>query len=63
MRVKNQVYLLECGDTGQGIKPEELRTFSSLGLRLIHNTVDQLNGKMVWKNDEGTVCLVCFAEE
>lgn len=57
-------FILTSGDNGQGFKlPEDLESIESLGLQLIYNLVEQLNGSIEKLNGiPGTHFKVVFNE-
>ncbi len=54
------VYTLSVHDNGAGFDPKKIKS-NSLGMELIQMLADQLDGKMVFKNDNGTLAEISFA--
>jgi two-component sensor histidine kinase len=59
--IDKSLFSLTISDNGKGI-PEnvELESFESLGLQLVSILVDQLDGKIELKRDEGTKFRITF---
>jgi two-component sensor histidine kinase len=56
----DNVYTLGVHDTGSGFDPKKIKS-NSLGMELIQMLADQLDGKMVFTNDNGTLAEISFA--
>lgn len=54
------IYTLSVRDNGKGFDPAKQKT-NSLGMELIQMLAEQLNGKMVFKNEHGTVAEISFS--
>ena len=60
--VKNEtdnIYTLSVHDTGNGFDPKKIKS-NSLGMELIQMLADQLDGKMVFTNNKGTLAEISF---
>ena len=55
----DNTYILSVHDTGNGFDPKKVRS-NSLGMELIQMLSDQLDGTMVFTNDNGTLAEISF---
>jgi len=61
---KGDKCILEVNDTGVGFPPDlELDKTKSLGLQLVHNLTQQINGKLELKRSPGTRFRIIFKEK
>ncbi|AXV39583.1 MAG: hypothetical protein CIT02_04260 [Methanobacterium sp. BAmetb5] len=59
----NDKYVLILGDDGVGLPPNfNLESTDTLGLRLVHNLVNQIDGELKVKNSKGTCFEILFKE-
>ncbi len=56
----NNTYTLKVSDNGKGFDVTKLKTHS-LGMELIQMLAEQLSGKMIFKNEGGTLAEITFA--
>lgn len=58
-----QDYVLQVADNGAGLPPSmNLKNIDSLGLQLVTNLTEQLNGKLEYSNDGGTRFRITFRQ-
>ena len=55
----DNVYILSVHDNGNGFDPKKIKS-NSLGMELIQMLGDQLDGKVVFTNNEGTLAEISF---
>lgn len=56
-----QNFTLRCADNGVGLSPEfDIRQTDSLGLKIVRNLTDQLNGDLVIHTEHGTTFEITF---
>ena len=59
----NDKYVLILRDNGVGLPPDfDLESTDTLGLRLVHNLVNQIDGELKVKNSKGTCFEIVFRE-
>lgn len=63
-KLNNNVFVLEVGDNGTGIKKDvDFKTTDSLGMMLIRMLTEQLSGEVTMETDGGTHYQIVFKEE
>jgi PAS domain S-box-containing protein len=58
---KNTTFILSISDNGVGIPELEIENLDSLGLQLVTSLVDQLEGELELKRDNGTEFIIRFS--